>query len=52
MVVLHHTDCGIRHLAAYPELLALPAGLQVSGLVDDADTGRIEVVVPPSRPQV
>jgi carbonic anhydrase len=79
MVILHHTDCGIRHLAAYPELLAeffeipvgdldakavsdphaavridveivrqtLPAGLLVSGLVYDTDTGLIEVVVPP-----
>jgi carbonic anhydrase len=22
MMILHHTDCGIRQLAAYPELLA------------------------------
>ena len=81
MVILHHTDCGIRQLAAYPELLAeffeipvadldtkmvddprvavtidvdivrrtLPAGLLVSGLVYDTDTGLVEVVVPPDR---
>jgi len=81
MVILHHSDCGIRQLAAYPELLAeffeipvadldtkmvndphapvridvdivrrtLPAGLLVSGLVYDPDTGLIEVVVSPER---
>jgi carbonic anhydrase len=80
MVILHHTDCGIRQLGAYPELLAeffeipvadldtkmvndpraavgidvdivrrtLPAGLLVSGLVYDTDTGLVEVVVPPT----
>jgi carbonic anhydrase len=80
MVVLHHTDCGIKTLADYPEPLAeyfeipveeldakavrdphaavridvdivrrtLPAGLVVSGLVYDVDTGRVEVVVPPA----
>lgn len=80
LVVLHHTDCGIKRLAAYPELLAeffeipvgdldtkmvsdphaavridvdiarrtLPAGLQVSGVVYDTQTGLVEVVVPPS----
>jgi carbonic anhydrase len=80
MVVLHHTDCGIKTLAEYPELLAeyfeipveeldaravrdphaavridvdivrrtLPAGLVVSGLVYDLDTGLVEVVVPPA----
>ena len=80
LVVLHHTDCGIKRLADYPEMLAeffeipvtdldtkavsdpyaavridvdilrraLPAGLLVSGLVYDTDTGLIEVVVPPS----
>jgi carbonic anhydrase len=80
MVILHHTDCGIKQLARYPELLAeffeipvadldtkvvsdpraavridvaivrrtLPAGLQVSGLVYDTDTGLVEVVVPPT----
>ena len=79
MVVLHHTDCGIKTLANYPEPLAeyfeipveqldtkavsdphaavridvdivrrtLPAGLLVSGLVYDTDTGLVEVVVPP-----
>ena len=78
LVVLHHTDCGIKRLADYPEMLAeffeipvtdldtkavsdpyaavridvdilrraLPAGLLVSGLVYDTDTGLIEVVVP------
>jgi len=78
MVILHHTDCGIRRLVAYPEQLAayfeipvadlggkavrdpyaavcvdagiarqtLPAGLLVSGLVYDVNTGRIEIVVP------
>jgi len=80
MVVLHHTDCGIKRLADYPELLAnyfeipveeldakavrdphaavridvnilkrtLPAGLVVSGLVYDIDTGLVEVVAPPA----
>jgi carbonic anhydrase len=80
MVVLHHTDCGIKTLADYPELLAkyfeipveeldakavrdphaavridvdivrrtLPAGLLVSGLVYDIDTGLVEVVIPPA----
>ena len=78
LVVLHHTDCGIKRLVEYPEMLAeffeipvsdldtkavsdpyaavavdvdivrraLPAGLLVSGLVYDTDTGLIEVVVP------
>lgn len=78
LAVLHHTDCGIKRLADYPELLAeffeipvteldtkavsdpygavridvdilrraLPAGLLVSGLVYDVDTGFVEVVVP------
>ena len=80
MVVLHHTDCGIKTLADYPERLAeyfeiqveqldakavrdphaavridvdivrrtLPAGLVVSGLVYNVDTGLVEVVVPPA----
>ena len=80
MVILHHTDCGIRRLADYPEQLAayfeipvadldakaardpyaavrvdagitrraMPAGLLVSGLVYDVDTGLIEIVVPPT----
>lgn len=80
MVILHHTDCGIKTLANYPELLAeyfeipveeldtkaigdphaavridvdivrrtMPAGLSVSGLVYDTDTGLVEVVVPPA----
>lgn len=80
MVILHHTDCGIKTLADYPELLAryfeipveeldakavsdphtavridvnivrraMPAGLLVSGLVYDTDTGLVEVVVPPA----
>lgn len=80
MVVLHHTDCGIKRLADYPEMLAaffeipvtdldakavsdpyaavsidvdivrraLPAGLLVSGMVYDTDTGLIEIVVPPA----
>ncbi len=80
MVVLHHTDCGIKRLAEYPEMLAeffeipvtdlgakavndpyaavsidvdvvrrtLPAGLLVSGMVYDTDTGLIELVVPPT----
>jgi carbonic anhydrase len=80
MVVLHHTDCGIKRLADYPEMLAeffeipvteleakavsdpyaavridvdivrraLPAGLLVSGLVYDTDTGMVEIVVPPA----
>ena len=80
MVVLHHTDCGIKRLVDYPEMLAeffeipvgdlgakavsdpyaavridvdiarraLPAGLLVSGLVYDTDTGLVEVVVPPT----
>ena len=80
MVILHHTDCGIRRLADYPQQLAayfeipvadldakavrdpyaavrvdvgiarqtLPAGLLVSGLVYDVNTGLIEIVVPPT----
>lgn len=80
LVVLHHTNCGIKRLADYPEMLAeffeipvtdldakavsdpyvavkidvdfvrraLPAGLLVSGLVYDTDTGLVEVVVPPA----
>jgi carbonic anhydrase len=80
MVVLHHTDCGIRRLADHPEMLAeffeipvtdldakaisdphaavridvdivrraLPAGLLVSGLVYDTDTGLLDVVAPPT----
>ena len=80
MVILHHTDCGIKKLANYPELLAeyfeipveeldtkavsdphaavridvdilratMPAGLLVSGLVYDTDTGLVEVVAPPA----
>lgn len=80
LVVLHHTDCGIKRLADYPEMLAkffeipvtdldakavrdpyaavridvdtvrhaLPAGLLVSGLVYDTDTGLVDVVVPPT----
>ena len=79
-MVLQHTDCGIKRLTRYPEMLAeffeipvteldtkavsdpyaavtidvdilrraLPAGLLVSGLVYDTDTGLIEVVVPPT----
>ena len=80
LVVLHHTDCGIKRLADDPrdagrvlrdpvsdldakavsdphaavridvDLLgrSLPAGLLVSGLVYDTDTGLVEVVVPPT----
>ena len=80
MVILQHTDCGIRTLANFPELLAkffeipveelgtkavcdphaavridvdivrrtMPAGLLVSGLVYDTETGLVEVVVPPA----
>ena len=80
MVILHHTDCGIRRLADYPQQLAayfeipvadldgkaagdpyaavrvdvgiarqaLPAGLLVSGLVYDVNTGLVEIVVPPA----
>jgi carbonic anhydrase len=78
LTILHHTDCGIKRLAAFPEQLAeffeipipdldakaindphaavridveiarraLP-GRVISGLVYDAETGLIEVVVPP-----
>ena len=80
LVVLHHTDCGIKRLTGYPEMLAeifeipvndldtkavsdpyaavrldvdiarsaLPAGLLVSGLVYDTDTGLVDVVVSPA----
>jgi carbonic anhydrase len=81
LVILHHTDCGMTDLAAFPDLLADyfelsadeldgksisdPTGsvrvdvdviLQqlhvtdflVSGLVYDVDTGRVDVVVPPT----
>jgi carbonic anhydrase len=32
LVILHHTDCGIRRLAAYPELLAKLFEIPVAGL--------------------
>jgi carbonic anhydrase len=81
LVILHHTDCGMTDLAAFPDLLAEyfevpvseldaksvsdPNGsvrvdvdvimdalhasdYLVSGLVYDVDTGRAEVVVPPT----
>jgi carbonic anhydrase len=82
LAILHHTDCGIRRLASFPDQLAayfeIPvadlgskavddpyaavridvemarqklAGLHVSGLVYDVDTGLIEVVVPASAEQ-
>jgi carbonic anhydrase len=81
LVILHHTDCGMTDLAAFPDLLAeyfeipvadletkavsdpvasvavdveiikqtlhAPAYL-VSGLVYDVDSGRVEIVVPPT----
>ncbi|WP_255551349.1 carbonic anhydrase [Granulicella sp. dw_53] len=36
-------------IAAYKANPALPAGFMISGLVYDISTGKIEVVVPPSR---
>ena len=32
LVVLHHTDCGINRLTAYPELLAAHFGIETSEL--------------------
>jgi carbonic anhydrase len=81
LVILHHTDCGMTDLAAFPDLLAeyfeIPlqdldakaasdpvasvavdvgiikqtlhaSAYLVSGLVYDVDTGRVEIVVPPT----
>ncbi len=84
LIVLHHTDCGIKHCYCHePKLLAkhmgvttdeldtleindpykavaldvaalraspdVSGGYTVSGLVYDVATGKVEVVVPPSR---
>jgi len=84
LILLHHTDCGIKHCYCHePKLLAkhmgvttdelealeiddpykavaldvaalraspdVSAGYAVSGLVYDVATGKVEVVVPPSR---
>jgi carbonic anhydrase len=85
LIVLHHTDCGIKHCYRHaPGLLSkhmgvetkeldgalpindpyaavahdvsalkanpqLPGGYIVSGLVYDVATGKVEIVVPPSR---
>ena len=46
LVILHHTDCGIRRLDAAIARHALPPGRLVSGLVYDVSTGLIEVVDP------
>lgn len=32
LVLLHHTDCGIRHLTGYPDLLAAHFGVEVAEL--------------------
>ena len=58
MVIMHHTDCGIRRLAEYPELLAafleIPASELGSKFVDDPyaavrlDVGIARAALPPS----
>lgn len=58
LVILHHTDCGIRRLANYPEQLAaffeIPAGELDSKAVDDpyaavrVDTSIARHTLPPS----
>ena len=60
LVILHHTDCGIRRLAAFPEQLAayfeIPPEDLASKAVDDPYAAvRVDVAVarhtvPPSRP--
>jgi carbonic anhydrase len=59
LVILHHTDCGIRRLAAYPEQLAaffeIPADELQSKAVDDPYAAvRVDAAIarhslPPSR---
>jgi carbonic anhydrase len=59
LVILHHTDCGIRRLAAYPEQLAaffeIPADELESKAVDDpyaavrVDAAIARHTLPPSR---
>jgi carbonic anhydrase len=59
LVILHHTDCGIRRLAGYPEQLAaffeIPAGELDSKAIDDpyaavrVDTAIARHALPPSR---
>jgi len=59
LVILHHTDCGIRRLAAFPEQLAalfeIPAGELEGKAVDDpyaavrVDTAIARQALPPSR---
>ena len=59
LVILHHTDCGIRRLAAFPEQLAaffeIPAGELDSKVVDDpyaavrVDTAIARLALPPGR---
>jgi len=58
LVILHHTDCGIRRLTGYPEQLAaffeIPAGELDSKAVDDpyaavrVDTAIARHTLPPS----
>ncbi|HTW00263.1 MAG TPA: carbonic anhydrase [Streptosporangiaceae bacterium] len=59
LVILHHTDCGIRRLAAFPEQLAaffeIPADELASKAVDDpyaavrVDAAIARRTLPPSR---
>jgi carbonic anhydrase len=59
LVILHHTDCGITHLAAYPEQLAaffeIPASELDSKAVTDpyaavrVDTAIARQMLPPGR---
>ena len=58
-MILHHTDCGIRRLAAYPDQLAaffeIPADDLESKAVDDpyaavrVDAAIARHILPPSR---
>ncbi|GIF72293.1 carbonic anhydrase [Asanoa siamensis] len=60
LVVLHHTDCGIRDLTAYPDLLAdyfeiPPADLDTKSIMDPYASVRIDVeairkALPPGFP--
>jgi carbonic anhydrase len=55
LVILHHTDCGIRRLAAYPEQLAaffeIPAGeLDRKAIADRPAPGR-RLLYPKHRPR-
>jgi carbonic anhydrase len=60
MVILHHTDCGITDLAAYPEMLAEYFGIPAAELESKAvmdprasvaiDVDIIKQALPPGLP--